>query len=386
MLHIQTKNQNDSYDGNMYNKPSDCYNKSENELILHLALGRITFLKFNEKNILAKKLDSPHSLVLLSIEEISNIVGRNISSRVNWDSKENLRNAELCLHYCKTLGIHVVLNSDDYYPDLLRQIEDPPYLLFCRGNLGALKNVGEITENGENCFYKKSVSVVGTRRLTPFGKSSAKSFAYDAALDGCTVISGLANGADGYAHEGVIDAYYDTVEKGGNVNSVGKTIAVLPCAIDEIVPYGHKRLAGKILETGGCLISEYEPKSPIGKWQFVGRNRIIAGLSPATVVIEAPAGSGALITADFALENGRDVMFHEAGVCEAARKVSDASKRDLEMKCAAGLVSKYKVENTTEKYLDAGAPIIKNYKDYCDCLSEVPGERARTYIQGELFQ
>ena len=349
--------------------------KSENELILHLALGRITFLKFNEKIILAKKLDSPRSLVLLSIEEISRLINRNVGKRVSWNGEENLRMAELALHYCNTLGIHIILNSDEEYPELLRQIEDPPYLLFCRGKVETLSCLSE----------RESVSIVGTRRITPFGKSAARTFAYEAALAGCTVISGLANGVDGVAHEGVVDAYYDTLEKGGDISALGRTIAVLPCAIDEIVPYSHKRLAGKIIETGGCLISEYEPKSPIGKWQFVGRNRIIAGLSPATVVIEAPAGSGALITADFALENGRDVMFHEAILKDAAKQISLASKKRLESEFAVGRVSKYKVENTTEKYLDAGAPIIKNYKDYCDCLSEAPGVRTQTYVQGELF-
>ena len=349
--------------------------KSDNELIFHLALGRITFLKFNEKKILAKKLDSSRSLVLLSIEEISKLIGRKITNRVQWNGEENLRMAEQALHYCKTLGIHIILFSDYEYPELLRQIDDPPYILFCRGNISALVAISE----------GKSVSVVGTRRLTPFGKSAARSFAYNAALDGCTVISGLANGADGYAHEGTIDAFYDIWEKNGDTKNIGKTIAVLPCAIDEIVPYGHKRLAAKILETGGCLISEYEPKLPGGKWQFVGRNRIIAGLSPATVVIEAPAGSGALITADFALENGRDVMFHEANVKEGAKQISDDSKKRLETDFALGKISRYKMENTTEKYLDAGAPIIKNYKDYCDCLSEAPGVRAQAYIQGELF-
>lgn len=361
-------------------------NKSENELIFHLALGRITFLKFNEKNILSKKLDSTHSLVLLSIEEISNIIGRKISYKAQWDGKENLRMAEMAFHYCKALGIHIILNTDNEYPEQLKQIADPPYLLFCRGNLESLASIGNIDKRDSTGGGCKSVAVVGTRRLTPFGKDAAKSFAYDAALDGCYVISGLANGADGYAHEGVIEAYYDTLEKGGDVNSVGKTIAVLPCAIDEIVPYSHKRLASKILETGGCIISEYEPKSVTANWHFVGRNRIIAGLAPATVVIEAPAGSGALITADFALENGRDVMFHEAGVGDVAKEISKATKKRLEAEFAAGLVSKYKVENTTEKYLDAGAPIIKNYKDYCKCLSEAPGARTETYIQGELFQ
>lgn len=347
--------------------------KSENELILHLALGRITFLSFQEKIILSNKLDSPRSIVLLSIEDISRLINRRLSSRVIWNGEENLRMAEIALHYCKTLGIHIILNTDLEYPELLRQINDPPYLLFCRGNIKALKS-------------EKNVSVVGTRRLTPAGKLAAKSFAYDAVKDGCTIVSGLANGADGYAHQGALDAFYDFVDNDQNTDVLGKTIAVLPCAIDEVVPLGHKTLATQIIKNGGCLISEYEPKMSMANWHFVARNRIIAGLSPATVVIEAPAGSGALITVDFALEDGRDVMFHESSFREEAKKLNQSSKKKLEIDFAQGKISKYKVENTVEKYVEAGAPIIKNYKDYCECISEEPGKRAQTYIQGELFQ
>ena len=345
---------------------------SENELILHLALGRITFLKFQEKIILSKKLDSPRDLVLLSIEDISNIINRPLRSNVIWDSEENLRMAEIALRYCRSLGIHIILYNDDFYPEELRQIEDPPYLLFCRGNKEAL-------------LAEKKVSVVGTRRLTVAGKKGAQQFGYDGASDGATIVSGLANGADGYAHTGVINAYYDAVEKECDLQNVGKTIAVLPCAIDEITPYNHKRLAAQIIETGGCLISEYEPKMTMANWHFVARNRIIAALSPATVVVEAPAGSGALITVDFALEYGRDVMFHKASVEEEAKKLDEASAKKLELDFAQGKVSKYKVENTVSKYLEAGAPIINDYKDYCECFSENPGKRTQNYIQGELF-
>ena len=123
----------------------------------------------------------------------------------------------------------------------------------------------------------------------------------------------------------------------------------------------------------------------MAKWHFVGRNRIIAGLSPATVVIEAPAGSGALITADFAVEYDRDVVFHQAAFGEmavsVAKKVGDKLQNDF----AAGKVSKYKVENKPDKYLEAGAPIIKDYKDYCEYLSEMPGKRTKASEQQLLF-
>lgn len=343
---------------------------SESELLLYLSLGRITFLTCQEKIFLSKNIDSANKLALLSIEEIEKLINRSLSKRSKWDGNENFRMAQASLYYCKKLNIRILLHSDLEYPEVLRQISDPPFLLFCRGNI--------------NLLTGKSVSVVGTRRLSIDGKNAAKTFAYDAVMDGCNVISGLAQGADGFAHQGALDAYYDCLANSKNAELLGKTIAVLPSAIDEIVPSGHKRLAAQILESNGLLISEYEPGMAIANWHFVGRNRIIAGLSPATVVIEAPAGSGALITADFALENGRDVMFHKVCFQEKAEEIASLVKRQLKIDFSIGKVSKYKIENTPEKYLEAGAPIITSYNDYCKALKEAPGARVQASVQGEF--
>ena len=339
--------------------------------LLHLSLARITFLSFEDKKKLIKNLDSSHSLALLSIEGISKLLDKKFSQRVEWDGKENLRMAEAELYKCQLLNIEILLHSDERYPELLRQIPDPPYLLFYRGNVGVLAG--------------KSVSVVGTRRLSQAGKEAAFSFAVQAVEDGCNVVSGLANGADGFAHKGAIEAYFDSLAKGDDASKLGKTIAVLPSAIDEIVPIGHRRLAAQLLQSGGCLISEYGPGIGMANFHFVARNRIIAGLSPATVVIEAPPGSGALITADFSLEFGRDVLFHEAAVSNGALQIADIVHHQLEREHAAGRITKYKLENTPKRYFDAGAPIIKNYKDYCTALEEAPGMRCEP-LQSELFE
>ena len=354
--------------------------KSDDELLLELSIGRITFLSFEEKQILKKNLDSYHSLVLLSIEDICNIVNHKFNNRIAWNGKDNFECAKKSLRYCKQLDIRILVHDDLEYPELLRQIADPPYLLFCRGNVSLLSG--------------RTVSVVGTRRLSPRGKSAALQFAYDAVMDGCSVVSGLAAGADCFAHQGAGNACFDCAEKesentdanGEKVpeNDYGKTIAVLPSSIDEIIPASNKRLAGQILQTGGLIISEYEPTMTLANWHFVGRNRIIAGLSSATVIIEAPVGSGALITADFALENGRDVFFHEAAFEQMAAEIGKIVKKDLENRYNQNLVSKYKMENTPEKYIEAGAPVIKNYKDFCQALKEIPGTR-KSPVQGELF-
>ncbi len=345
-------------------------NNSDENLIFDISVARISFLSCKEKNILAKKLDSYYSLALLSIEEIFKILDRPVSVRAQWNGADNLKAALKAAQICRNRGFKVVKIEDPEYPELLRNIQDPPFLLYCRGDCSILT--------------EKNVSVVGTRRLTPQGRIAARNFAFEAAKDGCNVVSGLAYGADWYAHKGAVDAFYDIQLDLGS-KSLGKTIAVLPSAIDEIVPAVNKSLAEKILKSGGCIISEYEPGSLTASWHFVARNRIVAGLSPATVVIEAPVGSGALITADLALEYGRDVFFHKSAVSDAAANVSETVMRNLEVRFARQEVSKYKIENNVKKYLDAGAGIVSSYADYCKALRERPGERALLPLQGELF-
>jgi len=242
-------------------------------------------------------------------------------------------------------------------------------MIFCRGDVKLLSG--------------KNVSIVGTRRITPYGKKAALEFAQDAANDGCNVVSGLASGVDSYAHKGALNAYFNALEKEESITP-GKTIAVLPSAIDEILPALNKKLAEQILSSGGLLISEYEPGEAMAKWHFVGRNRIIAALSMATLVVEAPAGSGALITADFAVEYNRDVLFHQACFSEGAEYVSGLVKSQLDKDFAIGKVSKYKIENTPEKYIRDGAPVIKDYKSFCEVLSGLPGSQNKPE-QGELF-
>lgn len=350
---------------------NDLFENEDSYLIFLLSLARITFLSYKEKIFLAKNLDSYNKLALLSIEEISKLIGRSIKTRAEWDGTENLRLARLALHYCKAYDIRILSCFEQAYPELLRQISNPPFVLFCRGNISLL--------------CERSVSVVGTRRLTPQGKKAAQTFSYDAVMDGCTVVSGLAHGADSNAHLGAVNAFYDAEEKCLDTRKIGRTIAVLPSSIDEIVPSANKKLAEKILSTGGCIISEYEPRMTITNWHFVGRNRIIAGLSPATVVIEAPCGSGALITADFALDYGRDVLFHEVAFTELAERVSANVKEELEKKASLKNVSKYKMENSPQKFIETGAPIIKSYSDYCKKLHEAPGTSSVHPLQRELF-
>ncbi len=166
------------------------------------------------------------------------------------------------------------------YPPLLSELHDPPATLFLRGAAEAVLAPG--------------VAVVGARSCSAYGAQVARSLARDLASAGLVVVSGLARGVDGEAHRGALE--------GG-----GRTVAVLGCGIDRDYPRSHTELARRIVSSG-AVVSEYPPGVEPAPWRFPARNRIIAGLSLATVVVEARERSGALITADFALELGRDVF------------------------------------------------------------------------------
>ena len=139
-----------------------------------------------------------------------------------------------------------------------------------------------------------AVAVVGTRSCSPYGAQVARRLGRELATAGVTVVSGLARGVDAEAHRGALEAG-------------GPTVAVLGCGIDRDYPRAHAALAHRVSELG-LLVSEYEPGVEPAPWRFPARNRIIAGLAGVTVIVEARAKSGALITADFALEDGREVF------------------------------------------------------------------------------
>jgi DNA processing protein len=171
---------------------------------------------------------------------------------------------------------------DAGYPSLLAAIHDPPPCLFLRGS------------GSQALLDGPAVAIVGARACSAYGRSVARSLARELAAAGLVVVSGLARGVDGEAHRGALDAG-------------GVTLAVLGCGIDRDYPAAHGELARRISEQG-LVVSEYEPGVEPAPWRFPARNRIIAGLSRATVVVEARERSGALITADFALEEGREVL------------------------------------------------------------------------------
>ncbi|MDT8897477.1 DNA-processing protein DprA [Thermanaerothrix sp. 4228-RoL] len=177
-------------------------------------------------------------------------------------------------------SIQVMTWEDDDYPFLLKNIDQPPPVLYVRGRLSSADQV--------------AVAVVGTRQVSAYGRKVTEQLAVTLAHHGVTVVSGLARGVDALAHEATL-------------NAGGRTLAVLGSGVDVIYPAEHRRLAERILQQG-ALISDYPPGTPPEANNFPPRNRIISGLAMATVVVEAGEKSGALITATFAAEQGREVF------------------------------------------------------------------------------
>lgn len=177
-------------------------------------------------------------------------------------------------------NISVLTLADESYPRLLREIPAPPPVLFYRGTL--------VPED------ESAVAVVGTRKVTPYGRAMAEALGAGLAQAGVTVVSGLALGVDGIAHQAAL-------------NAGGRTIAVLGGGLNHLYPYQHKKLAAQI-EASGAVLSDYAPNRKPDGPQFPARNRIISGLSVGVVVVEAAERSGALITVDFAADQGRDVF------------------------------------------------------------------------------
>ena len=179
-------------------------------------------------------------------------------------------------------GLRFVGRGERGYPSPLRELHDPPPGVFLRGTAGA------------ELLGLPAVSVVGARACSSYGSQVARLLGRDLAAAGLVVVSGLARGVDGEAHRGALEAG-------------GLTVAVLGCGVDRDYPAAHAQLAARICERG-LVVSEYAPGVEPAPWRFPARNRIIAGLSLATIVVEARERSGALITADFALDAGREVF------------------------------------------------------------------------------
>ncbi len=180
------------------------------------------------------------------------------------------------------MNVKMLALKDIGIPGVLQNIPNPPRQLFVAGPLDELLN-------------RPCLAIVGSRKVSPYGKLVTQTLAETTARHGIVILSGLAIGADGVAHQAALDAG-------------GQTIAVLPAGLERIYPASHQQLAMKILDQGGALVTEYPPGSEPYPSNFLARNRIVSGLSDGVLITEAAERSGTLATANFALEQGRSVM------------------------------------------------------------------------------
>ncbi len=205
-------------------------------------------------------------------------IRRDIAARIK--SSALLDQAHRQLERCRADGVTIVTLTDPHYPELLREIFAPPPVLFIKGDL--------------DVFTRNAIAVVGTRSPTSYGRRATASITRELVAAGLSIVSGLARGIDAVAHQASLDAG-------------GSTIAVLGCGVDFVYPATNRGLATRILEHG-ALVSEFPLGTRPLRYTFPRRNRIISGLSAGTLVVEAGKRSGSLITASYALQQGRDVF------------------------------------------------------------------------------
>ncbi len=230
---------------------------------------------------LVENFGEPHKIFAQNSGDISRIKGISealADKIIHWERDIDLR-AEL--EFAKVGGTQIITLADGEYPEILKGIYDPPLCLYVRGKLSG--------------FSYNSLAIVGSRRATIYGRKMARHLAEAAVLADWKVISGLAFGIDAIAHQAALEAG-------------GITVAVLGGGLSRIHPQEHVPLAREIIESGGALISEFPMKFPVNRQSFPRRNRIVSGLSQAVLVVEAGLRSGALITANLGMEQGKDIF------------------------------------------------------------------------------
>ncbi len=257
-----------------------------NERIALLGLSCVDFLSPKDRLDLLGAEGSAFRLFSLSRDQIAVRVKRRLTTS-EWKPAAILARAERIGKLLTAGSLECIFYGDSTYPPQLREIFDPPVTLFFRGTT---------PDNGHLL-----AGIVGTRFPTGGARAAARRLGFELALQGVGVVSGLARGIDREAHEGCLDAG-------------GYSIAVLGNGIDGVYPSSSRRAAMALLAAGGTILSEYPPGTPPLRWHFPERNRIISGLCRSVAVVQAPERSGALLTAEYALEQGRDLYVHAAGM------------------------------------------------------------------------
>ena len=240
--------------------------------------SRINKIGAKAQNKLLEKYHNPEEIWNLTKKELQGILDdKQIEIILNQKNRINL---EKYAEYMQKHEIKMITIFDEKYPQNLRNIYDPPVVLYIRGN--------------ENIINEFSIAIIGSRVCSNYGKQVAKQFAYNLSKYNINIVSGLAKGIDTYAHVGTIQAKKTT-------------IAVIGSGLDIIYPEENKQLYEEIIKNNGAIISEYIVGTKPEKLNFPKRNRIISGLSKGILVVEANKKSGTFITVDFALEQGKNL-------------------------------------------------------------------------------
>lgn len=279
-------------------------------------LSLIKNLGSKRKLKLLELYKTPEEIYKLTKEELVNIngIGEAIAKEIIISKNEKILNYHI--KYMKENNIKIININEREYPQVLKEIYDPPISLYVKGNIEKLNN--------------KNIGIVGCRECTTYGKKSAEYFSYNLSKQNINIVSGLAKGIDSYAHLGSLNT--------------GNTIAVLGNGLDMIYPKENLELANEIIKRGGTIISEYPCGTKPDKMKFPARNRIISGISSGIIVIEAKEKSGTLITVDFALEQGRDVFVVPGNI----NSINSVGTNDL-IKQGAMLITTYEEVTKNQK-------------------------------------
>jgi len=268
------------------------------------------------KSVLLSHFEDPEAIYFapeLEFERFEDLSGAAVESLMD----KALLDCEDILDRCREKGIHILTFQDAAYPNRLKNIPDPPMVLYYKGTLPAFDELPVI-------------GVVGTRKASVYGLTTAKRLGYQIASCGGTLVSGAASGIDGVAMKGALTA-------GGTV------VGVLGCGADIVYPASNRWLYADT-EKYGCLLTEFPPGTPPVGRNFPRRNRIISGLSCGVLVVEAPEKSGALITARLSADQGRDVFVVPANIDVESAKGSNALLRDGAIPVSSGwdILSEYR--------------------------------------------
>ena len=306
-------------------------------------------------SILTKRLldrfGTPEAVFRAPLKELLRIegLGEKGAGEIRKGPSEKAVKRELSLLE-KTGGRLVTLNDDDY-PRRLKDIYDPPALLYLRGEL---KKEDEL-----------AIAIVGSRKTSAYGREITERIGRDLARHGVTVVSGMARGIDSVAHRGAL--------QGG-----GRTIAVLGCGVDVIYPSENRSLFHQIIERG-AVVSEFRMESLPEGGHFPRRNRIISGLSMGAVIVQASAGSGSLITAGYALEQGREVFAVPGNVgAEGSRGTNQLIKEGAKLVESSGdileeILPQWRREGETVQEAETAAPgLMEAEKILYGLLNETP--------------